>query len=187
MRILSLLFFLSTSFVSVTDAFSLSCTDVLLISRPRFKPPNSKTYYYWRAQTEQNFYIEGKLLAGILEFSIHMKNDSLKVRSDLRGVDVFYDMIIHFGVQNIKSIKGRWPQGDNYSEFIENLKTMSEKKAAQNTWTGRRASDYGFTRVLSVDYINEGFKNSRFAEVMFTRPEDGDVRTSKVSRSGSVL
>jgi len=170
-QFIHLILYTLLTFCGGADAFSKSCTDLLLTDRPRARTgPNSETYYYWSSAPESNFFIEGHLVGGVLEYGIKLKNFHSSGRSEHRGQDLFHDMVMHFGLKNIEAIRGKWSEGDNFTEFFNNLEDMSEERAAKNTWSGRMASNYGFTSVEVVDYSVLVFEKGKYAEVIFRRP-----------------
>ncbi len=155
------------------SAWSIQCIELLseVPNSVNGSVISSSKHYSWISKGKDSFGINGDLSRGILEFSIDTRNLETGQRIRFRGTDLFENMINHFGLENIDYIKGRWVSGDNYNEFTENLLTMNEKKAAKATWTGRRAAEYGFTRVKRVIY-NPAFEGERkgSVRVYFTRP-----------------
>lgn len=126
----------------------------------------SKKYYSWTSKEKGWYSVHAVLHNRVLGFEITMKDLETDQRSRFRGRDVFRLMVDHFGVENIDYVKARWVEGSNYDEFVSNLKRMGKKKAAQNTWTGRRAAEYGFTRVKNVKILT----GIDYIEVYFTKP-----------------
>ncbi len=138
------------------------CSAVL---NPPQRSLNSQTHYYWTSSLNDEYFLEGELFKdGVLEFNINLKDFSSKKRSHTRGADVFKEMLRHFGVKNIRAIRGIWSSGDNYDVFLKSLPILGAKKAALKTWTGQQAARWGFTRVKTVSV------KDRHIEVLFTRP-----------------
>jgi filamentous hemagglutinin len=51
---------------------------------------------------------------------------------------------------NVTKIRGYWMRNRdsvNYSQYIDNLSSMDASTAAANTWTGRMAARYGYTKI----------------------------------------
>ena len=73
-----------------------------------------------------------------------------KARSQyLKGSEQFKQVLDHFG-NRVKAVGGDWTFGDNLEKFniqTENGKTTIEN-AALNTWTGLRAAENGFNKVI---------------------------------------
>ncbi|SBT89725.1 intein C-terminal splicing region/RHS repeat-associated core domain-containing protein [Streptomyces sp. DI166] len=79
--------------------------------------------------------------------------------SPLRGKQMFADVMEHFG-DRVQSIQGYWRYGDNLGAFNKAVaEGMSMRAAARDTWTGKRAAEFGFTRVkiLQADEGVDGF------------------------------
>ena len=95
---------------------------------------------------------------GVLGFNIRAQSDASVYGS---GRDMFISMMQRLGKDGVavNKIRGYWmsgPDSVNYLQFIQNTSKIGEVKAAQQTWTGKIASDYGFTKVES---IKESFGN----------------------------
>ena len=95
---------------------------------------------------------------GVLGFNIRAQGDASVYGS---GRDMFISMMQRLEKDGVavNKIRGYWMSGTdsvNYQQFIQNASRLGEAKAAQQTWTGKIASDYGFTNVES---IKESFGN----------------------------
>ena len=66
------------------------------------------------------------------------------------------------------------PAGEstNLDQFVKNRETMSPEDAARNTWTGRRAAEFGFTEV-SLPFPPEMVGKYMDVRVLFSRPSAG--------------
>lgn len=61
---------------------------------------------------------------------------------------LFAQALAYFG-EGVKGINGLWSYGDNLREFNRLTgKNLSPEEAASKTWTGLRAAEAGFTRVV---------------------------------------
>ena len=117
---------------------------------------------------------------GTLFLDAELVNTRLGIRSHMHGGDLYAQMIQHFGVQNITAIRDVWSGGTNFSQFHSNLKSrMTIEEAALNTWSGRQAARYGFTKIESFSFTDS--EPSEFGDipypihrrpfnVIFTRP-----------------
>lgn len=64
--------------------------------------------------------------------------------------------------QEVKVIRGQWSNSpsltSNFDEFNNNIANkMSPRKAAFNTWTGKQARKYGYTKVKITDNRKDGY------------------------------
>lgn len=89
---------------------------------------------------------------GVLGFEIRAGGNSETQGS---GRDMFISAMKRLEKEGVEvsNIRGTWIQGTdsvNAKQYLSNLKLMPEMDAARNTWTGRIASDFGFSKVESV-------------------------------------
>ena len=117
---------------------------------------------------------------GILAIDIQLIDQKLGLRSYQHGSQLYAQMIQHFGLEKIKGITGVWGEGTNFDKFYANLRNrMSVEDAALNTWSGRQAALYGFTKIASYEFTK--VEESEFGDipypihrrpfsVLFTRP-----------------
>jgi filamentous hemagglutinin len=89
---------------------------------------------------------------GLLGFEIRAGGNSETQGS---GRDMFISAMKRLEKEgvDVSNIRGTWIQGTesvNAKQYLSNLKLMPEADAARNTWTGRIASDFGFSKVESV-------------------------------------
>ena len=117
---------------------------------------------------------------GTIFLDTELVNARLGIRSHMHGRDLYDQMIQHFGLDRITGIRDVWSGGTNFSQFHTNLRNrMSIEDAAFNTWSGRLAARYGFTKLASYEFINA--QESEFGdipypihrrpfELLFTRP-----------------
>ena len=109
----------------------------------------------------------GYLRGGELELLIRTKLPE-GTRGALRGGKEFQAILEHFGVENIKVIKGSWSYGDNLAEFNKLLlEGLTEEEAALGTWTGKQAQAVGFGKVRVRTYGSPG--DYEKVEAYFTR------------------
>jgi hypothetical protein len=117
---------------------------------------------------------------GVLALNVQLINKRLGIRSYQHGPDLYAQMIEHFGLENINAIEGVWGGGTNFDQFNGNLRRgMGVEEAAANTWSGRQAARYGFTKIKSYEFTM--VQESEFGDipypiyqrpfsVVFTRP-----------------
>lgn len=91
---------------------------------------------------------------GILGFDISAQGNRELYGS---GKDMFYSLMNRLereGVE-VKGIRGQWYEGqgsDNYAQFRSLLdQKMSPADAAINTWTGKRAQEFGFNSPIKIN------------------------------------
>ena len=87
----------------------------------------------------------------------------------LRGREQFENILQHFDGQ-FSGIRGSWTYGDNLAE-VNRLTAdgLSIEEAARRSWTGQRAADAGYTRVV-VRELEGGPGAYSEIQVFFTRP-----------------
>ncbi|MCP2320865.1 RHS repeat-associated core domain-containing protein [Nocardia amikacinitolerans] len=86
------------------------------------------------------------------------------------GRDMFQEMVDHFGRENITGIDAKWvtemPTNlDKYNELIR--QGMSPEQAALATFTGKRASELGFTNVHVYKLMGDSGQYTNI-EVLFS-------------------
>ncbi len=128
-------------------------------------------FFSYRDHT-YNFVFEAALRDNTLIMAARLIDENLKIRSARRGSELYRQMIEHFGLRNIHEIVGLWQGGKNLDDFYKNLESgMSIENAALNTWSGRQAQKYGFSKVLSYEFFDTlSLKDRQGVEVVFTRP-----------------
>lgn len=98
--------------------------------------------------------------------------DEKGVRSHyLKGKEKFAEIMRHFN-SKVKRISAHWVHGDNLAEF--NRLTGSPLKmdpfeAAEKTWTGKNASEFGYTEV-KIKYLEGSPGNYTDVEIDFEKP-----------------
>ncbi len=102
-----------------------------------------------------NFKFEAELdRDGFIFIDVELTNSSRSIRSTQHGGLLFKEMIQHFGLKNINGIYDIWGKGTNLSQLNANLRNrMSVEDAAFNTWSGRQAALYGFTKIETYEFI----------------------------------
>ena len=64
-----------------------------------------------------------------------------RIRSSLRGQELYRKMISHFGQRNISSITGDWRSGTNFDAYkMARAHGYSKEAAAKSTWSGKMLS-----------------------------------------------
>jgi hypothetical protein len=106
---------------------------------------------------------------GTLGFEISALGDSGRLGS---GTDMFASLMNRLDADGVSvtQLRGQWypgPNSTNFSQYMANVKAgMSPTVAAANTWTGRIAAQYGYTRV-----IPNGNPSKSGVSFTFARPE----------------
>jgi hypothetical protein len=117
-------------------------------------PPTitNATPSHFRAEdaVDPRFYVLATLASGLLRFEIVAKLPNGD-RGSVSGKELFGAMVAHFG-SRIKIIEGNWNKASGLTTNLEmfNRATaagLSEQDAAALTWTGIRASEYGYNTV----------------------------------------
>jgi hypothetical protein len=103
---------------------------------------------------------------GTLFLDTELVNNRLGIRSHMHGRDLYEQMIQHFGLQRITGIRALWSGGTNFSQFHGNLRNrMNVEDAALNTWSGRQAARYGFTKLATYEFIKA--QESEFGDIPY--------------------
>lgn len=117
---------------------------------------------------------------GELFIDTELVKPQLGIRSHMHGSYLYSQMIQHFGLERIKAIRDVWGGGTNFTQLYTNLRNgMSPEDAAFQTWSGRQAALYGFTKIESFEFVK--VQESEFGDipypvhrrpfqVLFTRP-----------------
>ncbi len=107
---------------------------------------------------------------GLLSVSAYLAYPQFNLRSHLSGSELYRQMMDHFGAR-VKAIQGHWAYGDNQAQFFAALaKGLTPEQAALNTWSGRQAAHYGFSKVESVDIEKSPRGEPGIVDVIFIRP-----------------
>jgi hypothetical protein len=101
--------------------------------------------------------------SGVVELAVAAPKGSA-----LRGSDLFRGMMEHFGGR-VRAIRGNWRYGDNLAEVNRLVgQGATLESAVAQTWTARRAAEYGFVRRVVTEVVGEAGSYS-FVQVVFTR------------------
>lgn len=137
------------------------------------------TGVYYTSKTEESFSIvdrENRHISfsgylnskGVLSISAHLVFPGLGHRSSLRGDALYKEMIEHFGLAQIKEIRGIWVDGVNFKKFFTLRESgASLAQAALNTWSGKQAVKYGFTEVKSIEVDRDAMTGTTSILVSF--------------------
>ena len=95
---------------------------------------------------------------GVLGFDIRANGDPELFGT---GQDMFYGMMNRLEKEGVEvnQIRGWWNPGDvhdsvNFNQFNSAIDSGKSKvQAAMETWTGKRANEYGFGNVVSVENV----------------------------------
>lgn len=113
----------------------------------------SQSVFHLEDAGDPRFYIIATLTGGLLRFELvsRLPNGD---RGSVSGKEFFAAMMAHFG-SRINLVEGNWIATSGLTTNLDlvNQATasgMSIEDAATLTWTGLRASDFGFGHVLGV-------------------------------------
>jgi hypothetical protein len=100
---------------------------------------------------DPRFYIFATLVSGVLRFEV-VAQLATGERGSVSGKQFFAAMMAHFGAK-VKIIEGNWNRASGLNTNLDqwNQATaagMSVHKAASLTWTGLRASEWGYDKVM---------------------------------------
>lgn len=97
---------------------------------------------------------------GVLGFDVRASKDP-NAFYDGSGIDMFSSSMQRLAQEGVpvNKIRGAWVEGSdsvNYAQFSQNLSAgMNPVDAAKNTWTGKLAAWYGYTKVEKIEKIGE--------------------------------
>ncbi|SEN62644.1 hemagglutinin repeat-containing protein [Pseudomonas sp. NFACC39-1] len=112
----------------------------------------TRTYRYLDP-ADGNHGLEISVVNGVLGFEIRAQGDASALGS---GRDMFISAMKRLendGVE-VNSIRGYWEKGTdsvNYKQYMDASGLIGKENAALNTWTGKIAQDYGFTKVVKLE------------------------------------
>lgn len=107
---------------------------------------------------------------GSLGFKIQAEDPNDSSRSAVRGKVLFALVMRHFG-DPVTAVRGYWTGGANLLAFNRGIAAgLSDEQAAADTWTGKRATDFGFTAV-SFQQRMKVLGGYGWVRVRFSRPE----------------
>lgn len=100
--------------------------------------------------TDPRFFIFATLISGVLRFEVVAKLVNGD-RGSVSGKELFAAMMSHFGGK-VRIIEGNWSRASGLTTNIDLLNRataagLTVEDAAPLTWTGLRASEYGFDKV----------------------------------------
>ena len=118
-----------------------------------------------------NFIIGELLNGGQLSFVIE-NLPKTNPRTGCPGKWLFQQMMLHFGT-SVTAIQGNWigTQSDNLSRVngLTSGGSMTVEDAAKLTWTGMRASHFGFIRVRVIGVPSSSAGHYKRVNVLFER------------------
>ncbi len=99
------------------------------------------------------FYIFATLVSGVLRFEVVAQLAS-GARGSVSGKEFFAAMMAHFGAR-VRIIEANWSRASGLTTTTDQLNRataagLSVEDAAPLTWTGRRASEYGYDKVTVI-------------------------------------
>lgn len=110
-------------------------------------------------RNDPRFYLFATLISGVLRFEV-VARLATGERSTVSGKEFFAAMMDHFGAQ-VRIIEGSWSRASGLTTNIDlvNRATAAGLKvvdAAPLTWTGLRASEYGYDKVTVIEETPPG-------------------------------
>ena len=114
-------------------------------------------------RNDPRFYIVATLASGVLRFEVVARMDAGE-RGSVSGKMLFAEMMNHFGAR-IRIIEGNWTQSSGLATNLEQFNRaisagLSPEEAAGLTWTGMRASDYGYNQVNVIQALPSNTQGS---------------------------
>jgi hypothetical protein len=108
---------------------------------------------------DNRFYLIATLVSGCLRFEV-VAQLSGGERGTVSGSAFFEAMMTHFGAR-VTIIEGHWSQASGLTTNLDQLNRataagLTVEDAAPLTWTGLRASEYGFDRVSVLQALPQG-------------------------------
>jgi RHS repeat-associated protein len=139
-----------------------------------------ETFVSWKDGDDPRFFFTAELDDdGTLKFNARTRmvdddGNEIAKSENLSGGKLFDESVEHFG-DRVKGIEGKWHFGDNLDKFNEQVgQGVPDETAAQNTWTGGKAGDHGFTQVKVKDKSPDKPGEHEKVEVLFTKPEGSE-------------
>ncbi len=123
--------------------------------------------------SDPRFYILTTLASGVLQFEV-VAQLTAGNRGSVSGKEFFAAMMAHFSA-NVRIVEGSWSRASGLTTNIDQLNRataagLSVKDAAPLTWTGLRASEYGYDKVTVTLATPPGAQgNYDTARVEFSR------------------
>jgi hypothetical protein len=108
---------------------------------------------------DTRFYIFATLISGVLRFEVVAKL-ATGDRGSVTGIEFFDAMMAHFGGK-VKVIEGNWSRASGLTTNLDRLNRataagLSVEDAAPLTWTGLRASAFGYDQVTVLHVLPQG-------------------------------
>jgi hypothetical protein len=112
---------------------------------------------------DPRFYIFATLASGVLRFEV-VAQFATGERGSVSGKQFFAAMMSHFGAK-VRMIEGNWDRATGLTTNIHQLNRataagLSIADAAPLTWTGLRASEYGYDTVAVIQALPQGAKGN---------------------------
>lgn len=103
---------------------------------------------------DPRFYIFATLISGVLRFEVVARLPTGE-RSTVSGKEFFAAMMANFGA-GVRIIEGTWSRASGLTTNIDQVNRataagLKVKDAAPLTWTGLRASEYGYDKVTVIE------------------------------------
>lgn len=123
----------------------------------------SSTTYHAQDPSDRRFYILATLGSGILRFEVVARLLTGE-RSSLKGREFFAAMMSHFGAK-VRTIESNWTQSSGKTTNLDQVNAataagLAIEDACSLTWTGLRASEFGFDKVTLDHALPRGASGS---------------------------
>ncbi|NQZ00082.1 MAG: hypothetical protein HRT45_05360 [Bdellovibrionales bacterium] len=139
------------------------------------------------------FLFHGRLeLDGRLTLDFELVDHAKQIRSSIRGLEAFAEMMEHLGSDRMVYVQSDWSSAsNNHASFINNvIGGASPQQAALSTWTARQLQNYGFDSVEKIwfepkstekireilDGVREASLDDFTVNVIFTRSSQRETQ-----------
>jgi hypothetical protein len=138
---------------------------------PEIKQANAAEFELVNPSKQGNFIIGELVSGGQLSFIVENLPKTTP-RTGCPGQWLFQQMMTHFGA-SVTAIQGNWVGASSDNLIALNRLTaggaLTIEEAAKQTWTGRRARDYGYTQVRVAGYPAGTPSHYTSVQVLFTK------------------
>jgi hypothetical protein len=112
---------------------------------------------------DPRFYLFATLVSGVLRFEVVAQLPTGE-RGSISGKELLAAMMAHFGAR-VRIIEGNWGTASGLTTNIDQLNFataagLSLEDAAHLTWTGLRASEYGYDKVAVIQESPQGVQGN---------------------------
>jgi len=109
--------------------------------------------------SDPRFYLFAAVASGVLRFEV-VAQLTTGERGSISGKEFFAAMMAHFGAR-VRIVEGNWSRASGLTANIDQLNSATAaglrvEDAAPLTWTGLRASEYGYDKVTVIQALPQG-------------------------------